>query len=49
MDLREQVKQDIAQQLHMRDLQKQKEYEDFLREKRMIDEIVTRIHHEDQK
>lgn len=41
--------QDIAQQLRDKEALKQQQYEEFLKEKKMIDDIVTKIHEEDQK
>lgn len=42
-------KQDLQQQLEERELNKQKAYEEFLREKLVIDEIVRKIYEEDQR
>jgi hypothetical protein len=42
-------KQDLQQQLEQRELGKQKAYEEFLREKLVIDEIVKKIYEEDQR
>ncbi|UJR33162.1 hypothetical protein I4U23_020618 [Adineta vaga] len=42
-------KQDLQHQLEERELNKQKAYEEFLREKLVIDEIVRKIYEEDQR
>jgi hypothetical protein len=42
-------KQELQQQLQERELGKQKAYEEFLREKLVIDEIVRKIYEEDQR
>jgi hypothetical protein len=42
-------KQDLQQQLEEREVGKQKAYEEFLREKLVIDEIVRKIYEEDQR
>ena len=42
-------KQDLQRQLEQRELDKQKAYEEFLREKLVIDEIVRKIYEEDQR
>ncbi len=42
-------KQDLQRQLEERELGKQKAYEEFLREKLVIDEIVRKIYEEDQR
>ena len=42
-------KQDLEQQLEQREVEKQKAYEEFLREKLMIDELVRKIYEEDQR
>jgi len=42
-------KQELERQLQERELSKQKAYEEFLREKLVIDEIVRKIYEEDQR
>jgi hypothetical protein len=42
-------KDDLQRQLEERELSKQKAYEEFLREKLVIDEIVRKIYEEDQR
>lgn len=42
-------KRDLEQQLEQRELGKQQAYEEFLREKLVIDEIVRKIYEEDQR
>lgn len=43
-------KQDLEQQqLEQREMEKQRAYEEFLREKLMIDELVRKIYEEDQR
>lgn len=42
-------KQDLQRQLEERELGKQQAYEEFLREKLAIDEIVRKIYEEDQR
>lgn len=42
-------KQELEQQLKEQQLSKQRAYEDFLRDKLMIDEIVRKIYEEDQR
>jgi hypothetical protein len=42
-------KQELERQLEERKLNKQKAYEEFLREKLVIDEIVRKIYEEDQR
>ncbi len=42
-------KHEIQQQLEERKLSKQKAYEEFLREKLVVDEIVRKIYEEDQR
>ncbi len=42
-------KKELQQQLQERELGKQKAYEEFLREKLVIDEIVRKIYEEDQR
>ncbi|UJR14027.1 hypothetical protein I4U23_001026 [Adineta vaga] len=42
-------KQDLQRQLEERELSKQQAYEEFLREKLVIDEIVRKIYEEDQR
>ncbi len=42
-------KQELERQLEERELGKQKAYEEFLREKLVIDEIVRKIYEEDQR
>ncbi|CAF3243731.1 unnamed protein product, partial [Rotaria sp. Silwood2] len=42
-------KQELERQLEEQELNKQKAYEEFLREKLVIDEIVRKIYEEDQK
>jgi hypothetical protein len=42
-------KQELQQQLEERALNKQAAYEEFLREKLVIDEIVKKIYEEDQR
>ena len=42
-------KQELEQQLKEQELSKQRAYEDFLRDKLMIDEIVRKIYEEDQR
>jgi hypothetical protein len=42
-------KQELERQLEERELSKQKAYEEFLREKLIIDEIVRKIYEEDQR
>ncbi len=42
-------KQELERQLEERELSKQKAYEEFLREKLIIDEIVRKIYVEDQR
>jgi hypothetical protein len=42
-------KKELQQQLEERELGKQKAYEEFLREKLVIDEIVRKIYEEDQR
>ncbi|CAF0708426.1 unnamed protein product [Brachionus calyciflorus] len=44
-----QYKQDLHKQLEEKENNKQKSYEEFLKEKLLIDEIVRKIHEEDQK
>ena len=36
-------------QLQQKELQRQQEYQAFLREKKMIDEIISTIHEEDER
>ncbi|CAF5137559.1 unnamed protein product, partial [Rotaria sp. Silwood1] len=42
-------KQELERQLEEREISKQKAYEEFLREKLVIDEIVRKIYEEDQR
>jgi hypothetical protein len=42
-------KQELERQLEEREIGKQKAYEEFLREKLVIDEIVRKIYEEDQR
>lgn len=42
-------KQELERQLEEREVAKQKAYEEFLREKLVIDEIVRKIYEEDQR
>jgi hypothetical protein len=42
-------KQELQRQLEEREVNKQKAYEEFLREKLVIDEIVRKIYEEDQR
>lgn len=48
---REQIRyqQELERQLEEREEQKQQAYEEFLKEKLMIDEIVRKIYEEDQR
>lgn len=48
LDQQQNVKEDIAQQLKDKESQRAREYQEFLREKAMIDDIVNSIHEEDQ-
>ncbi len=41
--------EDLTKQLEEREYAKQKAYEEFLKEKLMIDEIVRKIYEEDQR
>ncbi len=42
-------KHELQQQIEERELSKQKAYEEFLREKLVIDEIIRKIYEEDQR
>lgn len=42
-------KQELEQQIETNKLNKQKAYEEFLREKLIIDEIIQKIHEENQR
>jgi hypothetical protein len=48
-DTKNQMWEDIAKQLVDKDEKRRLEYEEFLKEKRMIDQIVATIHEEDQR
>lgn len=43
------LRQEIQDQLMFKENQKRFEYEEFLREKKMLDDVVQRVHDEDQR